>query len=411
VTPESDEAIAAGSEVAAVVTGTWQAPDFRGADGSLARDPGSGRPLRMRTRPIGFVLALPRAALLGAVPVNIYQHGNPGSAEEEVVEQARRSLAAAGFAVIGFTDVVNREISPPGPDHRSRAQLQVSTLLLHLLWHKRAPDAWVETNAEQLAFLRAIAELARTERFALPANEGSPALELFGIDAAQPLTIEGISEGASLVASLLPYAPELRAAALVVGGRRYSEMLIHQQARAFLDQLVFVGIDDLNATDVWVALALLQTLLDPQDPNLHAPFLWRERLALGGTQRRASVLLVEGVGDGFVPNHSTEALGVAFGGMAVLEPGRASVPGFESVRAPLAGNIDGETTGALVQWTPLGVAGRLATQGCSEPLAGPVAWEGHHCAQSAFESRVQRAEFFSSALRGGAPVVVDPPAY
>jgi len=408
VEAESDAAIAAGSEVAAIITGTWEAPDFRGDDGNLARDPVSGRPIRTRTRPIGFVLALPRAAQQGPVPVTLYQHGNPGSAEEEVVEQARRSLAAAGFAVIGFTDVVNREVSPPGADLEQRAQLQVTDLLLHLLWHQRAPDCWVETNAEQLAFLRAISELARTSRFELPATERSPASEIFGIDAAQPLTLEGISEGASLAASLLPYAPEVRAAALVVGGRRYSEVLIHQQARTFLNQLASLGFDDLTPIDVWVALALFQTLLDPQDPHLHAPFLWRDRLALPGSGRRASVLLVEGVGDGFVPNHATEALAVAFGGVAVLEPGRASLPGLGTARAPLAGNIDAETTGALVQWTPLGLPGREPTPGCSEPLAGPVAWEGHHCAQSAIESRLQRAVFFSSALGGGAPVVVDP---
>ncbi len=408
VTAESDEAIAAGSEVAAIVTGTWEAPDFRGEDGNLARDSRSGRPLRTQTRPIHFVLALPRAAEYGPVPVTLYQHGNPGSAEEEVVEQARRSLAAAGFAVIGFTDVVNREVSPPGPTLEERAELQVTELLLHLLWYQRAPDCWVETNAEQLAFLRAVSELARTPRFTLPASGSSPAREIYGIDGAQPLTIEGISEGASLVASLLPYAPEVRAAALVVGGRRYSEVLIHQQARSFLNQLAYLGFDDLTPSDVWVALALFQTLLDPQDPHLHAPFLWRDRLALRGSDRRASVLLVEGVGDGFVPNHATEALAVAFGGMLLLEPGRASLPGLPSARAPLSGNIDGETTGALVQWTPLGVPGRTPTPGCSEPLAGAIAWEGHHCAQSAFESRVQRAEFFSSALGGGAPVVFDP---
>jgi len=408
VTAESDEAIAAGSEVAAIITGTWEAPDFRGEDGSFARDPVSGRPIRTRTRPVNFVLALPRAAQQGPVPVTLYQHGNPGSAEEEVVEQARRSLAAAGFAVIGFTDVVNREVSPPGADLEQRAQLQVSELLLHLLWQQRAPDCWVETNAEQLAFLRAIGELARTPRFELPASERGPASEIFGIDATQPLTLEGISEGASLAASLLPYAPEVRAAALVVGGRRYSEVLIHQQARTFLHQLASLGFDDLTPTDVWVALALFQTLLDPQDPHMHAPFLWRDRLALPGSGRRASVLLVEGVGDGFVPNHATEALAVAFGGMAVLEPGRASLPGLETARTPFSGNIDAETTGALVQWTPLGLPGREPTPGCSEPLAGPVAWEGHHCAQSAIEARLQRAAFFSSALGGGAPVVVDP---
>ena len=408
VEAEGDEALRAGSQVAAIVTGTWQAPDFRNQEGSLARDPASGRPVRTRTRPVGFVLALPSSAQQGPVPVTIYQHGNPGSAEEEVAEHARRSLAAAGFAVIGFTDIVNREISPPGPDPEERAQLQVNDLLLHLLWHQRAPDCWVETNAEQLAFLRAIGELARVPRFELPATATSPAREIFGIDGAQPLTIEGVSEGASLVTSLLPYAPEIRAASLVAGGRRYSEVLIHQQARVFLDQLADIGFDDLTATDVWVALSLFQTVLDPQDPHVHAPFLWRERLALPGPSRRASVLLVEGIGDGLVPNHATESLAAALGGIAVALPGRASLPGLEQARLPLAGNIDAETTGALVQWTPLGIAGLAPSPGCSEPLGGPIAWEGHYCAQSAPESSRQRAAFFTSALGGGAPVVVDP---
>jgi hypothetical protein len=408
VESEAEEAIRDGSEVAAIVTGIWQAPDFRDEDGSLARDPASGRPLRTRTRPVGFVLALPNRALQGPVPVTIYQHGNPGSAEEEVVEHARRSLAAAGFAVIGFTDVVNREISPPGPGLEQRAQRQLADLLLHLLWHQRAPDCWVETNAEQLAFLRVIQELARVPRFELPASDSSPAREIFGIDGAQPLTLEGISEGASLATSLLPYAPEIRAAALVAGGRRYSEVLIHQQARVFLEQLADIGFDDLSAGDVWVALSLFQTILDPQDPHVHAPFLWRERLALPGSTRRASVLLVEGVGDGFVPNHATEALAVALGGVAVALPGRASLPGLASARLPLVGNVDADTTGALVQWTPLGVAGREPTPGCSEPTSGPIAWEGHWCAQSALESSQQRAAFFVSALSSRAPAVVDP---
>jgi len=408
VEAESFDATLAGSEVAAIVTGTWQAPDFRDGEGNLSRDPVSGRPVRTRTRPVGFVLALPSQAQRGPVPVTIYQHGNPGSAEEEVVEHARRSLAAAGFAVIGFTDIVNREVSPPGTDAEQRAQLQVTDLLLHLLWHQRAPDCWVETNAEQIAFLRAIGELARLPRFELPATGSSPARELFGIDAAQPLTIEGVSEGANLATSLLPYAPEIRAAVLIAGGRRYSEVLIHQQGRVFLDQLAHLGFDDLRSTDVWVALSLFQTLLDPQDPHVHAPFLWRERLALPGSSRRASVLVVEGIGDGFVPNHATESLAVALGGVAVVEPGRASLPGLELARPPLAGNIDAETTGALVQWTPLGVPGFAPTPGCSEPLAGPIAWEGHYCAQSAPESNRQRAAFLKSALSGGAPVVVDP---
>jgi hypothetical protein len=202
VTAESDEAIAAGSEVAAIVTGTWEAPDFRGDDGTFARDPVSGRPLRTHTRPIGFVLALPRAAQLGPVPVTLYQHGNPGSAEEEVVEQARRSLAAAGFAVIGFTDVVNREVSPPGADLEQRAQLQVRELLLHLLWYQRARLLGETTPAARLPARDPVAR--RTPRFER-ATERAPAADLHRRRAA--LTVEGIS-GASLAASLLPSLPK-----------------------------------------------------------------------------------------------------------------------------------------------------------------------------------------------------------
>ena len=229
---ESDEAIAAGSEVAAIVTGTWEAPDFRGEDGNFARDPVSGRPLRTRTRPVGFVLALPSAAQQGPVPVTLYQHGNPGSAEEEVVEQARRSLAAAGFAVIGFTDVVNREVSPPGPDLEQRAQLQVSDLLLHLLWHQRAPDCWVETNAEQLAFLRAIGELARTPRFELPATAASHRRARSSASTPRSRSRSRASPRArAWRPRCCPTPPRCARRRSSSGGRRYSEVLIHQQAR------------------------------------------------------------------------------------------------------------------------------------------------------------------------------------
>ena len=148
-------------------------------------------------------------------------------------------------------------------------------------------------------------------------------------------------------------------------------MLIHQQARVFLDQLAEIGFDDLTATDVWVALALFQTILDPQDPHVHAPFLWRERLALPGSSRRASVLLVEGIGDGFVPNHATESLAVALGGVAVAEPGRASLPGLERARGfrwpatstprPPARSCSGRPS-ASPAWS--------RHPGCSEPIGG-----------------------------------------
>src|SRR5262249_27037234 len=89
VEPDSVE----GSDVAAIGRGTWQAPDWRSGQ-YFARD-ANGQPVQTRTNTVPFILALPKAALDTAVPITMYQHGNPGSAEAEVPGQARRSLAEA----------------------------------------------------------------------------------------------------------------------------------------------------------------------------------------------------------------------------------------------------------------------------------------------------------------------------
>jgi hypothetical protein len=85
------------SDVAAIVHGTWTTPDWRDSNRWLARNRRTGLPIQTGLQTLPFTLALPRAAYLGSVPVVMYQHGNPGSAREEVVEHARDSLAAAGF--------------------------------------------------------------------------------------------------------------------------------------------------------------------------------------------------------------------------------------------------------------------------------------------------------------------------
>jgi len=88
--------------LAAIVRGTWEAPDWR--EGKyFKRDAETGLPVRTKTNTVPFILALPRASLEGPVPITMYQHGNPGSAEAEVPSDARDYLAEAGFAVIGKT--------------------------------------------------------------------------------------------------------------------------------------------------------------------------------------------------------------------------------------------------------------------------------------------------------------------
>ncbi len=391
------------SPVAAVVRGTFEAPDYRAGGLHFQRDR-DDRPRQVRMRPVSFTLALPRNAPLTSAPVVLYQHGNPGS-EEEVVTEAQGGLAAGGFAVIGCTDVLNREVSPPEiGDPFDRVSAQLANVLSALLAHGRIPDHWLQTHAEQIALVRALGAIARDPalRDLLPIGAPDGVVDL---DLTAPLGFVGISEGANQAPGLLAYAPEIRAAALVGGGARLVEVLLHQQAEALVRAAtaIFPG---LAPVDALVALSLFQMLFDAQDGHNHARFLHQEPLPIASSSQRASVLLVEGIDDSLVPNHATESLAFALGPIPLLATAGRAVPYLERVAGPIEGNVDPDTTAALVQFVPDGVPGLAPTSGC-RALDVAHRFEGHDCAQEAIEARRQRLGFLRSAL-DGTPRIVDP---
>jgi len=387
-------------DVAAVVRGHWEAPDWRESRGgrpaaNVSRGP-DGRPRLQGTRPVEFVLALPASARQEPAPLIFHQHGNPGS-PEEAVDAARRFLAGGGFAVAGFGDVLNREVAPPGPPKDERIELQALDVLNALLSSGTVPDHWLETSAEQLAFLRFLPELAALDVLPLGAPDGVPDL-----DPGAPISYHGVSEGGNQGQALLAYAPELAAAALVAGGARTAEVLAHQQAGALVDLAprLFPG---LAPADLWTGVALFQTLLDRQDPHNHLEFVFRSPVVVDGTRRKPSVLVIEGLDDSLVPNHATDsAAGVL--GLPHLAPVGRPVPFLEVVEGPVQGNLPGGRSGAYSQYVPLGIPGVEPTPSCAAWLQA----EGHHCAQIAGESQLQRLRFFHSALEGGPPVIESP---
>lgn len=386
------------SQVAAIVEGTWQAPDWR-ANGFLVRDAG-GAPVQQATRSVPFILALPKAALTHPVPITMYQHGNPGSSEREVPSHARKTLAGAGFAVVGFTDPLNREIAPNETDPVAKITAQVYAIFLPLTQFQRIPDYWVETNAEQLAFVRMLSTLGTLDVLPVGAPDGIPDL-----DPTLPLTYVGISEGANHGPGLLPYAPEIKAAALVAGGRRFTEVMIHQQADVVLSQIGGF-FQSLTPAEIWAALSLFQGMFDVQDEHNHARFLYRDPFTIAGTTQRASLLVVEGLDDSLVPNHATDSFAWEVGPIPHLLPVQRPIPFLTTATGPLIGNVDAQTTAALFQYVPTGVPGVPPTPGCAV-LAPSSGSEGHYCAQSAAESLHQREVFFQSALTG-VPRIIDP---
>lgn len=436
--PDDPEAVEAepGNHVAALVRGTWDAPNWRNGV-FLARD-GEGRPVPTGSRPACFRLALPEAALDGPVPVVIYQHGNPGEAETEVLRNAERFLAQGGFAVIGFTDILNREVAPPSPtagpacigyeqpesNDEDRIQSQVFSLVLDLLANDRLADHWTQTLGEQLAFVRMIEGLADLDLLPLGDPDGVPDLDV------SQLLYMGISEGGNNGQAFVAYAPEVRAAALMVGGARLLEVLIHQQAETFVSTLPLL-FPALTPADIWAATSLFQADFDRQDKHNHARFVYREPAVVPlvcddleaclapdwcdvpgrCTERKPSVLKVEGLDDSLVPNHASESSAWQLGPIPHLGPVQRAVPFLGVVEDSVSGNIDPETTAAFYQYVPNGIEDVPITPGCqSPPLSERSSNEGHFCAQSAVESRAQRLIFFQTAVDPAwrAPLIVDP---
>lgn len=381
VTPEEDP----DSPIAAVLEGEWDAPDFRDGD-FLARD-AAGRPRLLGTRPIPFTLALPRSAAIAPAPLVMYQHGNPGSAEREVPSQGRRGLGAAGFAVAGFTDIVNRELGGASGDIGAYLDIVVRDILVA----RRVPDILATLDAAaQLSFIQLLRSMSDLDVLPLDAPDGQPDL-----DSGAPLAYLGVSFGSHRGTGLLPFAPEIKAATLLVGGGRVATSIVQQESDGpmpnHLYDLITQLSRDLTRLELWVGVALMQMAADDQDWLTHASRLYGDPYPLDRPER-ASVLLIEGLGDGLVPEPSTRAAATAMG-LAQLEPAPEPVPTLtQGGPGPLAANIDAHTTGGFLQYVPKGYGTLTPSPFCEGQS------EGHYCAQAA--SRQVYVRFFESALSG-----------
>lgn len=381
-------------DVSAVVTGTFDVPLWLDTSVFLTRGP-DGLPVALGTRSLDFILALPAAAASGGhAPLLLYQHGNPGSAEGEVPSAARAFLGGAGFAVAGFTDALNRLF----PD----VNAQTLAILGQVLGNGEAPDFYVQTYAEQMAFVQALQSLTSLDQVggAGAAPGGGPD----GVPDVDPsrLVYEGISYGSTHGQALLAYEPAIRGAGLVVGALRFTELLEHQDRTLPLGGAPLLkvqlpgAIPGLRVADLWFGLQLFALTYDRQDPHNHARFIYREPLEVDGTTQKASILVVEGIDDSFTANTATRSLARQLG-IPQLEPAPLPQPDLAQQAGPIQGNVDAATTAALVQYVPWG-AEVPPSPGCElQP-------EGHFCAQTSPAARAQRVDFYQSALTG-VPVI------
>ncbi|MCZ6784945.1 MAG: hypothetical protein O7G30_16725, partial [Proteobacteria bacterium] len=379
-------------DVAAMIFGTFDAPVWV-ENGYVVRDD-DGAPVPIGTAPIDFILALPAAAAeSGGAPIVMYQHGNPGNAPDEVPGAARDFLAPAGFAVGGMTDVPNRTFAA--------VLEQTLAIFTYVLFFGEPPDWYLQTYAEQMAFLRALQSLDELDVLPLGDPDGVPDLD------PSKILYEGISYGSVHAQAFLAYSPDILGAALVAGASRLAELIEYQDRttpdggpRLFVETLP-AFLSDARAPDLWLGLHLFAISYDRQDPHNHARFLFRDPVEVDGTTKKASLLVVEGLNDSFTKANTTRSLAWLLGPIPQLEPVAVPVLGLPSQAGPIQANIDADTTAAFVQFVPSGV-GLPPTQGCDfQP-------EGHFCAQTAPPARTQRLRFYTSALTGPPVIEFEP---
>ena len=272
---------------------------------------------------------------------------------------------------------------------------QFLTIFSTLITQNRFPDLIaLQSNIEQVSFLRLIGALAMLDVLPLGAPDGVPDL-----DVAAPWAYLGVSYGAHNGIGLLPFAPEIHAAALAVGGGRWSATLVHQEGgsvgAAGLYDFVADFYPELRRSEFYVGLALAQMAIDDQDWLNRAHLLYRDPLGLGASP---SVLLTEGLHDNWIPPYSTQTAAHELG-IPQLAP---VMPVFflESAENPVQGNVHGMATAALFQFVPSGVEGLAPSPGCESET------EGHYCAPRAANAIAQRLRFFESAL-DGIPEIID----
>ena len=275
---------------------------------------------------------------------------------------------------------------------------QSALLFTTLVQQWRFPHFAAQTLGDQMAFLRFIEGLGSLDEVPFSGGDGVPDLDLEA-----PLGYWGISMGSIHGSALLSYAPEIKAAALVVGAQRQGEQYFREGdfLNIFPPGLAEL-IPNANPMDYWIALSIFQMIFGHQDPHHQLQYLYRNPLKISGTTRRASVLVVEGIGDTQVPDNATRSMAWALGPIPHLAPIWEASPILEQVTGPVTANIDSETTAAFYQFVPYGVPGIPHTPGC------PFEPEGHFCPQDAPEAMLQRLLFLKSAVEDPVPTIVDP---
>ncbi|MBK7975526.1 MAG: hypothetical protein IPK07_20325 [Deltaproteobacteria bacterium] len=295
------------------VIGYMTAPDYRDADHRIVWD-AQGRPVEQREHELEFLLKLPKAGA-GRAPVVVFGHGL--GAIKETLLQVSSILGERGYATIGI-DVVAHG-SRIGEDGFIASYFAFERLL-------ETRDAFLQTIADEVQLVRLLQGALTSLDVAPAGGDGVPDL------APGPIAFIGQSLGTVLGGTYLAVEPAIGAGVLNVPGGGFASLLQQSdQLGSILDSFLPAGA---TADDRMVLIPLAQMLVDDVDPANFGPHVIEDPFP--GNQPK-DVLIQESMGDGIMPNTSTELLAGSLG-MPQVEPELEPIFGLAKVAAPATGS-------------------------------------------------------------------------
>lgn len=290
-------------------------------DAPLTRDT-DGRPVADGMVTVGGFLMLPRNATPEnpAIPV-LFGHGISASAAIATTQMADVDLESGPYAMFMFDWDL----------HGSRGRGAADIIALSGSLNSLAfSAALLQSGVDTLVFARGVQGL----------DDIPERGDVLRDDA---FFLLGQSMGSMVMLLAASVEPESPGVVLNVAGGGMSNILRDGEVMDLLglrEAVEETATDDPMETlpidlSVEVLLAMSQLGLDLGDPLNFAPHIQRERLS-GAPPEGPAVLVQQSIGDGVIPNYTTETL-ARYAALPLIEPALTAVPGLETASAPTGG--------------------------------------------------------------------------
>jgi predicted esterase len=353
------------------------------ADGGAIQYDSDGLPVWVEDEDVRFALSVPKGEEpLGGWPVVIFAHGTGGSELSFVGNGVAGLLAGAGAAVIGIEQVQHGDRRGLGAAEAALESNSPERLFYNFLNGPAARDNNLQAAADHFQIVRLLEDFEGAS--------GEPLL--FDADR---VYFFGHSQGTQGPALFAVHEPRVKLLVLSGAGGYLIQSLLEKKRPIDIASAVRLVLMEFSPIDsAHPLLNLIQAAFDPVDPVSHGLHAFRTEPAVTGYPRR-SMFVSYGLGDGYTPDSTQEAL--------IRALGVKQWPIDEDHAVPGVAVIESLPHGPSFNWGGGVTATAVAVQ--YEPDGD---YDAHFVMFEHDDAIAQWVEFVRSAIADGIPLLVAP---